>query len=115
MNPGVIAVSIPIIFFVVVGLVIITGIYFHSREKQMLIEKGLNSDEIKKFYEREKNPYILTKIGIITIFLGIAISLGVYLGQSNENDHWVVLSLFSITGIGLIVANFAGRKLDKDE
>lgn len=115
MRPEVIAVSIPIVLFLVIGLVIITGVYFHSREKQMLIERGLSSDQIKQFYERKKNPYILTKLGIIAIFLGIAISLGIYLDENTGSDHWTVLSLFCITGLGLIVANFVGQKLEKDQ
>lgn len=114
MNPGVIAVSIPIIFFIVVGLVIVTGIYFHSREKQMLIEKGLTADQIKEFYEKKRNPYILTQIGIITIFLGIAIGFGMFLEESTGKEYWIVLSLFCITGIGLVVANFIGKKLEQN-
>ena len=54
MDAGVIGVFVPIILFIVTGLVLVTFFYLRSKEKQMLIEKGLSSDEIKTFYDRKK-------------------------------------------------------------
>ena len=49
----VIAVFIPIVFFLVIGLVLVISIFYKSKEKQMLIEKGLSAEEIKKFFEEK--------------------------------------------------------------
>lgn len=115
MHTETIAVFIPIIFLLVTGLVISTAIYLRSREKQMLIEKGLSPDQIKEFFAEKKNrdPYVMTKIGIVSIFFGIGLGLGMYLEDGTEQGYWVVLCLFSITGLGFVIANLLGRKLEK--
>lgn len=110
---GVIAVSIPIIITLTVGLVILSSIYFRSREKQMLIEKGLSSEEIKSFFETraKQNPYILMKIGIIMVFFGIGLGLGMILEDWTTKEYWIPLFLFVFTGVGFIAANLA--KMEK--
>lgn len=116
MNPGIIGVFIPIIFILVTGLVIVTAVYLRSREKQMLIDKGLSPEQIKEFFDekKRKDPYILTKIGIISIFFGIGLGLGMYFDELTGQDHWVVLFLFTVTGLGFVTANLVGRKLEKN-
>lgn len=115
MQTEIIAVFIPIIFILVVGLVIATAIYLHSREKQMLIEKGLTPEQIKEFFAEKKNkdPYALTKFGIIAIFFGLGLGIGMYLEDMTDQGYWVVLFLFTLTGLGFILANLIGRKLEK--
>ncbi|MDD5609378.1 MAG: hypothetical protein PHY57_12750 [Ignavibacterium sp.] len=54
MASEVVAVFIPIIITLVIGLVIIVAFYLESKEKQMLIEKGLSAEEIKKILGKEK-------------------------------------------------------------
>ena len=41
----VVAVFIPIVMFLVIGLIWVTFIYYRSRERQMLIDKGLSAEE----------------------------------------------------------------------
>ncbi|MCH7516943.1 MAG: hypothetical protein IIB08_07465, partial [Bacteroidetes bacterium] len=65
---GVIAVFIPIIIVVVVGLVFVTYFFYRSRERQMLIEKGLSAEEVKQFFQKQKDYFVFLKIGIIAIF-----------------------------------------------
>ena len=110
-----IAVFIPIIFILVTGLIISTAIYLRSREKQMLIEKGLSPEQIKEFFAEKKNkdPYVMTKIGIVSVFFGIGLGLGIYLQDSTGQEHWVVLFLFTLTGLGFILANLLTRRLEK--
>ena len=43
---GTIAVFIPIVMFLVIGLVLVTFFYFRSREKQLMIEKGLSYEQM---------------------------------------------------------------------
>ena len=112
---SVIAVFIPIIFFLVVGLVLVISIFYKSKEKQMLIEKGLSGEEIKKFFENKKDPFILLKIGIVSIFFGLGLGFGMMLEKSRAGggDYWVPLFLFTLTGLGFVVANLVGNMLRK--
>ena len=108
---AVVAVFIPIVLFLVIGLVIVIAIYYKSREKQLLIEKGLSAEEIKKFFEDKRDPFIMLKIGIISIFFGLGIGFGMMLERSYHADYWVPLFLFTFTGVGFVIANLVGNKL----
>lgn len=112
MDAGVVGVFVPIILFIVVGLVIVTGIYFRSRERQMLIEKGLDAQSIKEFFENKKDPYALMKIGIISLGFGIGLGIGLILKDYSDKDYWVPFMLFVFTGLGFIAANFIAKKLE---
>ena len=108
---NVVAVFIPIITVLVVGLIIITYFYYRSRERQMLIEKGLSAEDIKQFFERKKDRFMMLKIGIISIAFGLGLGIGMMLEQSTRGEHWIPLFLFTFTGIGFVVANVTGNKL----
>jgi uncharacterized membrane protein YkgB len=100
---------------VVVGLVFVTYFYYRSRERQMLIEKGLSGDEIKQFFEKKRDYFILFKIGIIAIFFGIGLGLGMISGDGSggEREMYMPASIFIFTGIGFVVANLVGNKMRK--
>lgn len=126
---GTIAEFIPIIFFLVTGLVIITTVYFKSREKQLMIEKGLSAEQIFQLMntkEKEgKNKFYLLKGGVILIFLVIGGIIGnmidrAYFYQwktfedgtkyfSDEPVYGVWLAFLGL-GIGAIVAHFIAEK-----
>jgi uncharacterized membrane protein YkgB len=108
---GVIAVFIPIIMVVVVGLVFVTYFYYKSRERQMLIEKGLSGEEIRQFFEKKRDYFILFKIGIIAIFFGVGLGLGMASGDEAAREIWVAPSIFVFTGLGFVVANLIGNKM----
>lgn len=116
MNEGVVAVFIPIIMFLVIGVVLVSYYYLRSRERQILIEKGLDAESIKEFFDSrksEKSSYNLMKIGIISIAFGLGLGLGIGLGDRGpETEFWIPLSIFVSTGIGFIVANVVGKNLD---
>ena len=115
MDQNVVAVFIPIIFFIVTGLVMVTFFYFRSKEKQMLIEKGLSSEEIKTFYDRKRDPFVLMKIGIVCLFFGIGLGFGMMLQQNTNQEFWVPFLLFVSTGLGFVLANILGRSMLKKE
>lgn len=108
---SVVAVFIPIIFFLVIGLVLVISIFYKSKEKQMLIEKGLSAEEIKKFFQEKRDPFIMLKIGIISIFFGLGLGFGMMLERSDHGEYWIPLFLFTLTGVGFVVANLVGNKL----
>jgi Na+/melibiose symporter-like transporter len=109
-----IAVFIPIVMFLIIGLISVVFIYYKSKEKQLLIEKGLSAEDIKKFFESKRDPFLLLKIGFICILFGIGIGLGMILEDSTNKDYWVPLMLFVFTGAGFVIANLVGNKLRKN-
>ena len=111
MQEEVVAVFIPIVMFLVLGLIIVTFIYYRSRERQMLIEKGLSAEEIKQFFQQKKDPFILLKIGMICIFFGLGLGFGLMLEDNTSKEYWVPLMLFVVTGIGFVIANLSSKKL----
>lgn len=111
MHEEVVAVFIPIVMFLVLGLILVTFIYYRSRERQMLIEKGLSAEEIKQFFQQKKDPFILLKIGIICIFFGLGLGFGLMLEDNTSKEYWIPFMLFVVTGIGFVTANLVSSKL----
>lgn len=111
MQEEVVAVFIPIVMFLIIGLIWVTFIYYRSRERQMLIEKGLSSEDIKKFFEQKRDPFWLMKIGIISIFFGIGLGIGLMSGAEETREVVTPASIFIFTGIGFVIANIYGNKL----
>ena len=105
-------VFIPIVLFLVTGLILVTYFYLRSRERQMLIDKGLDAQSIKEFYEQKKNPFFLLKTGIIVVAFGIGLGTGMMLEDMTFKEYWVPFTLFTVTGIGFIIANVVARKLE---
>jgi purine-cytosine permease-like protein len=111
--PEAIAVFIPIIGTLVTGVILISYFFFRSRERQLLIEKGMDAQSIKEFFQSKKDPFRMLKIGIVTIGFGLGLGLGIMLNESTHQDHWVPLFLFTITGVGFVAANVVSRRLEK--
>lgn len=111
MASEVIAVFIPIVMTLVAGLVLVTYYYLRSRERQMLIDKGLSADSIKEFFESKRDPYKMMKVGIISVAFGISLGLGLWLHDLTSKDYWTPFSIFTITGLGFVVANVVANKV----
>lgn len=114
MNESVIAVFIPIIGTLVIGIVLVSYFFFRSRERQLLIEKGMDAQSIKEFFHSKKDPLRLLKIGIVTISFGLGLGIGIILNDVTSKEYWVPLFLFVLTGTGFILANVVSRKLEKE-
>lgn len=110
---GTIAVFIPIIMFLIIGLIWVTFIFFRSKERQMLINKGLTAEEIKQFFYMKKDPFFLLKFGIISFFFGIGLGIGLILNDNTSKEYWVPLFLFTVSGLGFVISNLVGNKLAK--
>jgi uncharacterized membrane protein YkgB len=112
---GTIAVFIPIIMFLVTGLVLVTYIYFRSKERQMMIDKGMTPEQIAELFKSKKNPYITLKIGIITILSGIGIGIGVFIQKIDFYEGLSPLFIISFIGLGFVAAFFATRKFELED
>jgi len=112
---GLVAVTIPIFITLVVGIVSIAGMYFGTRERQMLIEKGLSPSEVKEFLKKKRDKNLLLKMGYIMIFFGLGIGLGTYLQDVTTKEYYVPLCIFVLTGVGFILAQkFGATQEDKN-
>ncbi len=114
MREEVVAVFIPIIITLVVGIVLTVAFYLKSKEKQMLIDKGLSADEMKKFFEEKSDGLGLMKIGVISIFFGLGLGFGMIFEDATSKDYWIPFLLFVGTGIGFVVANVLADKMKKN-
>ena len=113
MASEIIAVFIPIIMVLVLGAVTIIYFYLKSKERQMLIEKGLSAEEIKKFFESKKDGLTLFKIGIISIFFGIGLGVGMLSGAEETREIVTPFAIFIFTGAGFVLANLLSDKMRK--
>ncbi|MDZ7624716.1 MAG: DUF6249 domain-containing protein [Ignavibacteriaceae bacterium] len=111
---GTIAVFIPIVMFLILGLIAVTAIYYRSRERQMLIDKGLSAEDMRKFFEQKRDPFWLLKVGIICIFFGIGLGIGLMSGAEETQEIVTPTSIFIFTGIGFVIANLYGNKLRRN-
>ncbi len=79
-----IAVFIPIIFIIITGLVIVTWVYFRSKEKQMMIEKGMSYEQMIEFLKSKRSPYTMLKIGIVLVFFGFGLGIGLLIEEATR-------------------------------
>jgi hypothetical protein len=100
---------VPITFFLVTGAILVSIIYFNFRQKQMLIERGFTSEELKELMKKKeiKSSTFLPKAGIIMIFFGIGLGLGRWIADYNF-EIAIPVFIFVFTGIGMIVADKYG-------
>lgn len=115
MAPEIIASMIPIVLFLVTGIILVSIFYYRFKERQSLIEKDYTAEDLAKLFnepEKEKrrgmNPMI--PVGIISIFFGLGIGLGIYLEQQTHGDYFIPLFLFTFTGVGFVLA---GKLVDQ--
>jgi len=108
---------VPIVFFLVTGLVWVTWIYFRSREKQMMIEKGMSYEQMMEFMKTKRDPFVMLKIGIVVFFFGLGLGVGLIIENTFyvEEGTWIPLLIFTMTGLGFIIAFFTTRKLEEKQ
>lgn len=104
-----------ILITLIIGLVVATYFYFRSRERQMMIEKGLAPEQIAELFKSKKNPYIWLKLGIITVGAGLGIGFGVMFEDAHMNEGLIPLSIITLTGLGFIAAFFVSRIFEKED
>lgn len=114
MVEGVVAVFIPIVFFIITGAVIVSMLFFRNREKQLMLEKGFSAEEMKEMYKsREGNSTILLKVGIIITMFGIFLGIGFALESMFNSEVFIPVSIFVGLGLGFITSYFVSLKYDK--
>jgi hypothetical protein len=112
MNEGMLALFIPILSIIAGALIAISAIYFKSRERQSLIEKGLSTETIKEFFEAKKDPSRFLKYGIIIFAFGLGLGLGIMMEDNTSKEYWIPLLMLTFTGLGFIASGLVSRKFD---
>ena len=104
-----------ILITLIIGLVIATYFYFRSRERQMMIEKGLTVEQISELFKSKRNPYTWLKLGIIIIGTGIGVGLGVLSENMGLYEGLIPLFIITFIGLGFVAAFFVARKFEKED
>ena len=104
-----------ILITLIIALVIATYFYFRSRERQMMIEKGLTVEQISELFKSKKNPYTWLKLGIIIIGTGLGVGLGVLADDTGMSEGFIPLSIITFIGLGFVGAFFVSRKFEKED
>jgi len=104
-----------ILITLITGLVIATYFYFRSKERQMMIEKGLTPEQISELFKSKRNPYTWLKLGIITVGAGLGIGLGVTADNMGLNEGLIPLFIITFIGLGFVSAFFISRKFEKED
>ena len=109
---------IPIIMFIVIGFVISFYLMTRSKERQTLIEKDINVDDLKRLYSKPFNRYNTAKWAFISLFGGIGIFIGIYIAEnlSRGEDGYIPASIAVSVGIGLLLwQKIYGDKANDEE
>lgn len=99
----------------IIGLVLVTFFYLRSRERQMIIEKGLTPEQINEMFKSKRNPYIWLKLGLITVGTGLGVGFGVTAEQAGLNEGLIPLSVITFIGLGFVAAFFVARKFEMED
>jgi len=96
---------IPIVLFITTGLVFSLHVIARHRERQLLIEKEVDVEALKKLYHRPKNLYNTAKWALMLLFGGVGLMVGEILddGIGRHSDGYAFASVAISIGIGLLV------------
>jgi hypothetical protein len=100
-----------IVFFLITGIVIVTWIFFRSKEKQMMIEKGLSYEQMVELLRTKRDPFLLLKLGILTLFVGLGLGLGFLFNNLTSYEEWIPFWIVTMTGLGFVAGFLVSRKL----
>lgn len=111
-------VAIPVLFILSCFGIFIAYIVTRHKERQSVISKGLNSDEIKALYSRAPRPgHPLTSLkwGLLFIFGGLAVLVGNFLHERYMVDGSVIVGMVCLfAGIALMIFyGIASKKTDR--
>lgn len=105
---------VPIIFFAT-GAVLITYLYLRYRERTTIIERGLSTEQMMALYNKKRDPLMMLKTGIVVFFFGLGLGGGTLLNELTGYEEWIAFLIFTMTGIGFIVAFLVSKKYESHE
>jgi Na+/melibiose symporter-like transporter len=107
---------IPIVMFIVTGAVIITFLFFRSREREMILAKDYTAEElILLLNPGSKKKGVLVVLGILTASFGLGMLTGTIIDKATGENDYIPFIMFIFVGIGLITSFYVREKLNKKE
>ena len=94
---------IPIILFIIIGFVITFHLMTRSKERQLLIEKDINVEDLKSLYSKPLSRYNTAKWAFIFLFGGIGMFIGIWLVEQTGVDIYLPAAIAVSIGTGLLV------------
>ena len=104
---------IPIFLFAVIGTAVCFWLVTRHRERMSIIDKGVAADDIKALYQTswKIQPLSSLKWGLILVFLGAGLFIGVRLKETAGMSDGVTVATVAICGgIGLVVFYLLARR-----
>lgn len=114
MNDAAVAIIV-LVPVLAICLVLILLLFFKSREKQMMIERGMSASEITEIIRTKKTPYTLVKLGVIVFCFGLGLGIGLLLGNFTGVEEFIPFFIFTFTGAGFVLAHYAAKRFEKKE
>lgn len=74
----------------------------------------MSYEQMLEFLKTKRDQFIMLKIGIVTFFFGLGLGLGLFIKDYSDSDAWVPLFIFTMTGVGFVIAQLFARKLEKN-
>jgi len=99
------------ILFLVVGIVAVSYIFFRSKEKQMMIEKGLSYEQMVELLRTKRDPYLMLKLGVLTLFVGLGLGAGFLMENLTGYEEWMAFLIVLFCGLGFVAAFLVTRKM----
>jgi|ERR1041385_2145176 Na+/melibiose symporter-like transporter len=99
-------VMIPIILFLTIGAIFLMWIISRHRERMVMVEKGMSSEDIKALYSKtvQRDPLSSLKWGILFVLGGVAVMFGNFLVERFNVQPPVVIGMVCLfVGIGLVL------------
>lgn len=107
---------IPIVMFIVTGAVIITFLFFRSREREMILAKDYTAEELMLLLNPgSKKKGVLVVLGILTASFGLGMLIGTMVHNATGENDYIPFIMFIFVGIGLITSFYVREKLNKKE
>ena len=94
---------IPIILFIIIGFVITFHLMTRSKERQLLIAKDINVEDLKSLYSKPLNRYNTAKWALIFLFGGIGMFIGIWLVELTGVEIYLPAAIAVSIGTGLLV------------
>lgn len=98
-------VFIPIIFFLSVAGIWVWIVYTRHRERMFMMEKGLDSKDMKALYERSSkiNPLSSLKWGMIFVSIGLAVLVSIWMRENYVMNDGIIPGMMALfAGAGLV-------------
>ena len=92
-----------ITLFIIIGFVISFHLMTRHKERQLLINKDIGVDDLKRLFFRPSNRFNTARWAFIFLFGGVGLFFGIWINEQTGEDGYVPAAIAVSIGIGLLV------------